>query len=518
MKKNLLALTTFFCVSTVAINAQNTFPANGSVGIGTTAPNTSALLDVTSTSRGLLIPRMTQAQRNAIVSPATGLFIYQTNGTAGFYYYSGTTWTPVSGKGANTSLSNLVTTSINAALLPKITATYDLGSAGLKWGNGYYSGAVQVGAAPAAPAAGMIQWTGADFQGYNGASWLSLTGSGGGGGPWAYTGVNIYNTNSGAVLMGPMSVNPFAGSNKVQIGNPDDPFNPVFSGNDLAIYNADGINGMSFFNSGTSSNWYSTGNFALMPYGGSGFVGIGTATPATKLQVFTGDASYGLTHTNGVVTVGSYVGNNGGWLGTKSNHPLYFFTNNSTALMTITTAGSVGIGTISPATKFQLQTADASYGITHTNGTVTVGTYVGSSGGWIATKSNSPLYFCTGLLAQNGSAQMTLLLNGNVGIGTLNPSYKLSVNGTIQAKEVRVETGWADFVFEKNYKLRSLSEVENYINENNHLPDLPSAKEMQADGLPVAETETKMMQKIEELTLYVIQLQKEIDQLKAHKK
>ena len=97
---------------------------------------------------------MTQAQRNAIVSPATGLFIYQTNGTAGFYYYSGTTWTPVSGKGANTSLSNLVTTSINAALLPKITATYDLGSAGLKWGNGYYSGAVQVGAAPAAPAAG----------------------------------------------------------------------------------------------------------------------------------------------------------------------------------------------------------------------------------------------------------------------------------------------------------------------------------------------------------------------------
>ena len=111
-EKNLLALTTFFCVSTVAINAQNTFPANGSVGIGTTAPNTSALLDVTSTSRGLLIPRMTQAQRNAIVSPATGLFIYQTNGTAGFYYYSGTTWTPVSGKGANTSLSNLVTTSI----------------------------------------------------------------------------------------------------------------------------------------------------------------------------------------------------------------------------------------------------------------------------------------------------------------------------------------------------------------------------------------------------------------------
>ena len=98
-----------------------------------------------------------------------------------------------------------------------------------------------MGAAPASPAAGMIQWNGADFQGYNGASWLSLTaGVGGGGGQWATTGSNIYNTNTGSVVAGQLVVSPFAGDNRVTIGSPDDPFNPAFSGNDLAIYTPDG--------------------------------------------------------------------------------------------------------------------------------------------------------------------------------------------------------------------------------------------------------------------------------------
>src|SRR5450755_3884068 len=91
-------------------NAQNTFPSTGPAGIGTTTPNASSLLDITSTTKGMLAPRMTKAQRDAIATPATGLLIYQTNNTPGFYYYSGTAWTAVtpSSKGANTSLSNLV--------------------------------------------------------------------------------------------------------------------------------------------------------------------------------------------------------------------------------------------------------------------------------------------------------------------------------------------------------------------------------------------------------------------------
>lgn len=99
---------------------------------------------------------------------------------------------------------------------------------------------------------------------------------------------------------------------------------------------------------------------------------------------------------------------------------------------------------------------------------------------------------------------------GGVGIGTTSiSSYKLSVNGTIRAKEVKVETGWSDFVFEENYPLKPLTEVEAFIKENGHLPDIPSAKEVEENGVNVGEMEAKLLQKIEELTLYVIELNKE---------
>src|SRR5215218_4090660 len=71
----------------------NIFPSTGSAGIGTTTPNASSILDMVSTSKGLLIPRMTKVQRDAIGSPATGLMIFQTNNTPGFYYYTGSAWT-----------------------------------------------------------------------------------------------------------------------------------------------------------------------------------------------------------------------------------------------------------------------------------------------------------------------------------------------------------------------------------------------------------------------------------------
>ena len=110
---------------------------------------------------------------------------------------------------------------------------------------------------------------------------------------------------------------------------------------------------------------------------------------------------------------------------------------------------------------------------------------------------------------------MTIANNNNVGIGTTNPAHKLSVNGTIQSKEVIVETGWADYVFDENYKLPSLGEVEKFIQHNNHLPNMPSAKEVEEKGLHLGDTQRRMMEKIEELTLYVIELQKEIEKLKA---
>ncbi len=106
-------------------------------------------------------------------------------------------------------------------------------------------------------------------------------------------------------------------------------------------------------------------------------------------------------------------------------------------------------------------------------------------------------------------------LAGRLGIGTNSPTHELSVNGTIQAKEVIVETGWSDFVFEKAYKLRTLDEVESHIQEHGHLPDVPSASVVESEGLSLGEAQKIMMQKIEELTLYVIDLKKENEALKA---
>ena len=108
---------------------------------------------------------------------------------------------------------------------------------------------------------------------------------------------------------------------------------------------------------------------------------------------------------------------------------------------------------------------------------------------------------------------------GNVGIGTSNPTYKLAVNGTIRSKEVRVESGWSDFVFEKKYKLPSLSSVEKYIKTYKHLPGILSAEVIQQKGLAIGEGEAKLMQKLEEMTLYMIEANKKISELtkRVHK-
>ena len=135
----LLATACTIVLYCTAFSQTNTFPATGKVGIGTVAPNASALLEIKSTSKGLLIPRMTKTQRDAIATPATGLMIYQTNSTAGFYYYNGTDWTSISS--ANKTLNNLsATTAINATLLPGTTNTIDIGSSTNTWRNAYFSG------------------------------------------------------------------------------------------------------------------------------------------------------------------------------------------------------------------------------------------------------------------------------------------------------------------------------------------------------------------------------------------
>jgi hypothetical protein len=114
--------------------------------------------------------------------------------------------------------------------------------------------------------------------------------------------------------------------------------------------------------------------------------------------------------------------------------------------------------------------------------------------------------------SNNTLGNSSLYDNGiGVGVGTTNPGiYKLAVEGTIGARKVKVtQASWADYVFNDGYRLRPLTEVESFIKENKHLPEIPSAKEVEKNGVDVGDNQALLLKKIEELTLYMIEIKKE---------
>lgn len=114
-----------------------------------------------------------------------------------------------------------------------------------------------------------------------------------------------------------------------------------------------------------------------------------------------------------------------------------------------------------------------------------------------------------------GTTQWVVLANGNVGIGTSTPTNKLSVNGTIMAREVIVTLdGWPDYVFDRGYVLMPLNQIERYVQEYGHLPDVPSARQVQEGGVPVGKMQSVLLRKVEELTLHLVEMQKENNELR----
>ena len=118
----------------------------------------------------------------------------------------------------------------------------------------------------------------------------------------------------------------------------------------------------------------------------------------------------------------------------------------------------------------------------------------------------------------NNPKSLLTFYQDKVGIGEITGmpgEYRLYVEGGIMTEKVRVKLQgeWSDYVFDEDYDLMSLSEVESFIKENKHLPDVPSAKEVKKDGLDVAEMNATLLKKVEELTLHIIELEKKVNEL-----
>lgn len=225
-------------------------------------------------------------------------------------------------------------------------------------------------------------------------------------------------------------------------------------------------------------------------------------------------------------------------------YPMIFYTSGNQERMRITSGGQIGIGTTNPGI-YKLDVNGAVRGssavVTNTLGigTTTASSPLGFANVFgkkvsfynvdanndygIGIQANemqfySPpatsMAFGTGTLGSFTPRMTYWPSSGQLGINcTPQSDYMLSVNGKIRAKEIRVNTNWSDYVFADDYQLRSLKDVEIYIKEHRHLPGITDAATLESEGMDVSKMQAAMMAKIEELTLYLIEANKKIEQL-----
>lgn len=309
-------------------------------------------------------------------------------------------------------------------------------------------------------------------------------------------------------------------------------------------------------NSQNSDMGFSTnGNAAQFVIKHNGFVGVGTETPSanfhtvgtarmenlpsssTNTAVITTDSSGNLS----VSSVAS-IFTNSGWnlngnaatstdfIGTTNTNPLNFVVNNIKS-MSLDNGGNVSISTggVSTYQKLYVETAKQNDGImVNQTGNTAATLDLNASGGggkrWSLHSTGNGNNQGAGHLLfwdwTTNQEQMRIDSNGSIVMGNVaTPAgYKLYVQEGILTEKVKVaiasSAAWADYVFEDDYKLTPLNEVACFIEENNHLPNIPSADELQKDGIDLAQMQSLQMAKIEELTLYLIEMKKEIETLK----
>ena len=261
-----------------------------------------------------------------------------------------------------------------------------------------------------------------------------------------------------------------------------------------------------------------------------GNVGIGTSSPTEKLEVKEGDIRIYGENTSRYIRFGevNYQGAFINYDGTRNvlnigvNNVNTADTNNDyNAISIVRSGGNVGIGTTSPSEKLEVKDGNIRIEGLNTSRYIRFGeeNYLGAFINYDGTTNvlNIGVNNVNAAEASNDYNAISIIRSsGKVGIGTTTTgSHKLAVEGSIGAREIKVEaTGWSDFVFYDDYQLPTLKEVENHIKEKGHLKDIPSAKEVEKNGFFLGEMDAKLLQKIEELTLYTIEQDKN---LKAQK-
>ncbi len=592
---------------TLLLFTSDSYAQKNNVGIGTTEPDNSALLDLSSTKKGLLIPRMTLQQKGEIQNPATGLMVFQTDFLTGFYFYNGEKWQPLANDAQKAIAATSWETDGNTGLSrDAFIGTVDTVSLAFKINN---------------QPAGLLDFRkGNTFLGYQAAmrasgTYLTAIGSG----ALASTTTGLYN-----VALGTLSMHyNIIGSANTAIGTASGLGNNgsgnIFLGFQAGA-NANGSNQLFIDNSGTPTPLI-YGNFD------NDRVGINTNNPNSTLSIdsrqngITGlefkqvsSSSPAIASNGKVLTVdvsGRVVlardSTGGGGSTTIGNTDWSRLSNGDIQNVN---AGNVainglklnGINALTPArpSNMKVLSVDDFGRVILTKDSVGTGTGTGPIGGggtavgWQIVSSkisntnsqevniNNGLKVVGGTTANNGLWVNSMVPNAsglfftqlnsssptepsnrkvlsvdsrgfvilvpdlegggstitasdwNLNSGILEPKnnariaigggitsfpagVNLFVKGGILAERVRVAVAnsdkWADYVFAPNYKLMPLRDVEKFIKVNKHLPNVPSAEEMTKNGLDLLETNAKMMEKIEELTLYLIEANKKIEAL-----
>jgi hypothetical protein len=469
-------------------------------------PHASAMLDISSNNKGLLIPRLSTAGRTGIISPAKGLIVYDTT-LSSFFYHTGLTWNQLS-TGSATNFWNLN-------------------------GNDIYNNNIgNIGIGSISPSH----------------SRLEISGSVG-------AAVAIFGADKCGVA--------------IEADNPEIGFNYFFNGSTktikagyASVFGMDPGNGDLYignFNNNQSTTAFGsiTGYQKVATFSQYGNLALGilpTAASGERLAINSNLGGIGL-YDNGTLSGSINTSGNNTEIaarlsdGTTPKGNLILQADGSIGIFQLP-AGNVSIGTRSaPKAKLLVQGSEgntiamfkkgsASQGISiigdwpgiyancYFNGGVKTMSAAGFSAGINFNQDDGSIDFLTYPVANTGAniavtlaESMRIGSDGRVSIGTLSPAtgYLLNVGGKAICEEltVRLRASWPDFVFDKNYHLTSLPELEGYIVKNKHLPNVPSASEVEQEGIQVGEMQKKMMEKIEELTLYIVDQDKKIRNLES---